>query len=174
MTRREFCVAAAAAQAMAALPAFGGAAGGGKKRWYKGNMHCHTYWSDGRAFPDQAIRSVPPKKGVTYTIKFISTKRGVDTGVVHTVGLASVGQPDKGGRPARTVPIYSREIGATVKSVSGRKGERVAAEYSLASDDLYVRARVESDEQAPYYAFGGKYSMHPKTSMAWTQPYQRT
>ena len=57
MTRREFCIAAAAAQAMAAMPSFGGAAGGGKKRWYKGNMHCHTYWSDGRAFPDQAIRS---------------------------------------------------------------------------------------------------------------------
>ena len=57
MTRREFCIAAAAAQAMAAMPSFGGAADGGKKRWYKGNMHCHTYWSDGRAFPDQAIRS---------------------------------------------------------------------------------------------------------------------
>ena len=57
MTRREFCVVMAAAQAMAAAPSFGGAAGGGKKRWYKGNMHCHTYWSDGRAFPDQAIRS---------------------------------------------------------------------------------------------------------------------
>ena len=25
-------------------------------RWFKGNLHCHSYWSDGRAFPDQAIR----------------------------------------------------------------------------------------------------------------------
>ena len=33
--------------------------------------------------------SVPAKKGVTYTIKFITTKRGVDTGVVHTVSVAS-------------------------------------------------------------------------------------
>ena len=48
----------------------------------------------------------------------------------------------------------------------------LAAEYSLASDDLYVRARVESDERAPYYTMGGKYFMYPKVAMAWTQPYQ--
>lgn len=29
---------------------------GAARRWFKGNMHCHSYWSDGRAFPDQAIR----------------------------------------------------------------------------------------------------------------------
>ena len=118
--------------------------------------------------------SVPAKKGVTYTIKFITTKRGVDTGVVHTVSVASVGEPSKGGRPARTVPVYSKEIGTTVKSVSGDKGRRLAAEYSLAADDLYVRARVESDEPALYYTTGGDGPMHPKTSTAWTQPYQRT
>ena len=64
MTRREFCLAAAAASACGALGERalpGGGRGatalpGGKKRWFKGNMHCHTYWSDGRAFPDQAIR----------------------------------------------------------------------------------------------------------------------
>ena len=35
-------------------------------------------------------------------------------------------------------------------------------------------ARIESDELAPYYAFGGKDAMHPKVAMAWTQPYQRS
>ena len=25
------------------------------KRWYKGMLHCHSYWSDGRAFPEQAV-----------------------------------------------------------------------------------------------------------------------
>lgn len=25
------------------------------KRWYKGNLHMHTFWSDGRAFPEEAI-----------------------------------------------------------------------------------------------------------------------
>ena len=119
--------------------------------------------------------SVPAKKGVAYTIKFIVTKRSADTEIVQTVALPQKGAANKyDSRPARTVPIYSSAIGATVKSVSGKKGDRVAAEYSLATDDLYVRARVESDELAPYYAFGGKGFMHPKTSMAWTQPYQRS
>ena len=43
MTRREFCIAAVAATAtlpkvatISTLP--------GKKRWYKGNLHCHTYY----------------------------------------------------------------------------------------------------------------------------------
>ena len=25
------------------------------RRWYKGNLHAHTFWSDGRAFPEEAI-----------------------------------------------------------------------------------------------------------------------
>ena len=118
--------------------------------------------------------SVPAKKGVAYTIKFITTKQGADTGVVHTVNVPSVGKPDKGGRPARTVPVYSRDIGKTEKIVSGKKGERMAVDYSLAADDLYVRARIESDESAPYYVLGGKGAMHPKVAMAWTQPYRRS
>ena len=56
MTRREFCIAAVAATAAAKALAVRGAPLPGKKKWYKGNLHCHTYWSDGRAFPDQAIR----------------------------------------------------------------------------------------------------------------------
>jgi len=27
----------------------------GKKRWYKGNLHTHTFWSDGLAFPEEAV-----------------------------------------------------------------------------------------------------------------------
>ena len=59
-----------------------------------------------------------------------------------------------------------------VKCVGGGKGEAVTAEYTL-EDDLYVRARIESDETAPYYAAGNKGPMHPKVAMAWTQPFQR-
>ena len=115
--------------------------------------------------------AVPAKKGVAYTIKFIVTKRDADTDIVQTV---SIPKSDKLRRPARTVPVYSSAIGMTAKVVSGGKGERVAAEYSLADNDLYVRARVESDERAPYYVLGGKGAMHPKVAMAWTQPYQRS
>ena len=116
--------------------------------------------------------AVPAKKGVAYTVKFITTKRGTDTAVVQTVSIPERDLHGWRGRPARTVPVYSPEIGATAKSVSGGKGERVAAEYGLETDDLYVRARVESDERAPYYAFGGSGALHPKVAMAWTQPYQ--
>ncbi|MBR2940934.1 MAG: hypothetical protein IKC14_06455 [Kiritimatiellae bacterium] len=118
--------------------------------------------------------AVSAKKGVAYTIKFITTKRSADTEVVQTVALPQKGPVNKyESRPARTVPIYSSAIGATVKNISGKKGDRVAAEYNLAEDDLYVRARVESDERAPYYVLGGKGAMHPKVAMAWTQPYQK-
>ena len=27
----------------------------GQKRWYKGNLHMHTFWSDGKAFPEEAV-----------------------------------------------------------------------------------------------------------------------
>ncbi|MBQ6010689.1 MAG: hypothetical protein IJL17_19330 [Kiritimatiellae bacterium] len=54
MTRRDFCLAAAAAsvcggRGATALP------GDGKKRWYRGMLHMHTHWSDGRALPEQAV-----------------------------------------------------------------------------------------------------------------------
>ena len=117
--------------------------------------------------------SVPAKKDVAYTIRFITTKRGADTGIVQTVSIPQAGK-GRSARPARTVPVYSSAVGATAKSVSGKKGDRVAAEYGLADDDLYVRARVESDERAPYYVLGGKGAMHPKVAMAWTQPCQRS
>jgi hypothetical protein len=52
--RREFLGGAAAFAAMA-----GGCArsmtGCGRKHWYKGNLHTHTFWSDGKAFPEEAV-----------------------------------------------------------------------------------------------------------------------
>ena len=129
---------------------------------------------DDVAFDGRTLRvSVSAKKGVAFSVKFLSTKRAADLGIVQTVTVPSIGQPDKGGRPTRTIPVYSREIGATVKCVGGGKGEAVAAEYTLEEDDLYVRARVESDETAPYYAAGCTGALHPKVAMAWTQPFQK-
>ena len=69
---------------------------------------------------------------------------------------------------ARKVPVYDERIGATVKLVEGRKGERLEASYRLAADDLYVRARVESD--APTQ-FKRKRALHPAHHSAWAQPY---
>ena len=65
------------------------------------------------------------------------------------------------GLPARKIPVYSDDIGKVVKTVNGIK-----ASYTLKNDDLYVRARIESDIPSritPYF--------HPKVKTAWTQPY---
>ena len=53
ITRRGFVASVAAATA-ARLPAATATATGGK-RFYKGQFHTHTYWSDGSAFPEQSV-----------------------------------------------------------------------------------------------------------------------
>lgn len=50
MNRREFIE---LAFAFAAMP--GTASLLGEKRWYKGVLHCHSLWSDGKAFPEQVV-----------------------------------------------------------------------------------------------------------------------
>jgi len=56
MTRRTFCGAALAAAVVEGASAAGLAKASGR-RWYKGMLHCHCYWSDGRAFPEQAAQA---------------------------------------------------------------------------------------------------------------------
>ena len=53
-TRRGFLGGAVALAALSGcrMP---GLLGGGRKRWYKGNLHTHTVWSDGKAFPEEAV-----------------------------------------------------------------------------------------------------------------------
>ncbi len=65
------------------------------------------------------------------------------------------------GHGARTVPVYSEDIGKTVRSAEG-----VEAAYRMASDDLYVRARVESSVPSRCLEY-----FHPDVQVAWTQPY---
>jgi len=58
MSRRGFCRAALGGVAAAALQGGAGNALGAdaqKTAWYKGNLHMHTYWSDGKAFPEEVI-----------------------------------------------------------------------------------------------------------------------
>lgn len=55
MTRRDFCGLSLSTMAAGALPSVAAAADG--KRWYKGMLHCHCYWSDGRAFPEQGAKA---------------------------------------------------------------------------------------------------------------------
>lgn len=99
------------------------------------------------------VQAVP---GVTYRIRFITTKRGFDQSV------RTVESPAEKGRGARTIPVYSADIGKTVKLVEGTE-----ASYRMASDDLYVRAKVESSVPSGYTRH-----FHPDVQVAWTQPYQ--
>lgn len=37
------------------LTFLGGPAFAAEKQWFKGDLHCHTLWSDGQSFPDQTV-----------------------------------------------------------------------------------------------------------------------
>ena len=109
--------------------------------------------------------SVPATPGVSYKIRFITTKRGAPLDPVRHVDIPATKEHFN---RSRKVPIYDGRIGATAKLVEGKKGERLEASYTLAADDLYVRARVESD--APTQ-FKRRRKLHPDHHTAWTQPY---
>ena len=105
---------------------------------------------------DRTLRvKVKAVAGVTYRIFFITTRRGFNQTV------STVASPADGAKPARTIPVYSEDIGRTVKTVDGTE-----ASYQMAEDDLYVRARVES-------SLPGKFTrnFYPAFQTAWTQPY---
>lgn len=104
-----------------------------------------------------------PRQGETLRIRFIVTKRNFDDRIVKTVELTE--------RFRRSVPIYSDTIGTTAKLVEDVKGGVIEGEYALADDDLYVRARVESDRLSPWYERRRQDRMCPHHAMAWTQPY---
>ena len=113
--------------------------------------------------------SVPAKVGTAYRIRFVGTKKNFDGDVKATLEWNGNKAAAIGGRK---MAIYSKSIGVTLKEVAGTCGERVAASYTLAPDDLYVRAIIESDDKAT--AYGMKSFNHPKVTMAWTQPYRKT
>ncbi len=111
--------------------------------------------------------SVPATPGVKYWIRFISTEKGTPLDPVSHVEIPAT----KAHRNlARKVPIYADGIGATVKLVEGKRGERLEASYTLVSKDLYVRARVESDAATQ---FRNRRRLHPDHHTAWTQPYSK-
>lgn len=105
---------------------------------------------------DQTLHvHVKPEDGMNYRIEFVTTRRGFDQTVTE------VASPALEKRPARSVPVYSEDIGRVAHTIDGTAGE-----YRLAPDDLYVRARVISDSPSTFHVH-----FHPATKMAWTQPY---
>jgi len=111
---------------------------------------------DDVSFQDKTLRiKVKQDDGVNYRIHFVTTKQGFNQ------GMSKISSPSEKKRPARFIPQYADDIGRTVKTTTG-----VDASYKLETDDLYVRARIESDspsQTSPHF--------HPKVKTAWTQPY---
>ena len=123
------------------------------------------------AFDGRTLRvRVPADESAACRVKFFVTKRDFDDRIVKTVKIEKTEKTPY----ARTVPIYSDEIGQMAKEVSGSRGKSLEASYTLASDDLYVRARIESERPSPWVLWHKKMSPHPihaKFATAWTQPY---
>jgi hypothetical protein len=95
---------------------------------------------------------VQPEKGVTYSIEFVGTRRGVDlAGATVTAPPADA--------PGRLSQRYDERIGETFERVAGTR-----ARYVARGDEIYVRARVVSSRLHPNpFAEGDR-------EMAWTQP----
>jgi hypothetical protein len=101
---------------------------------------------------------VKPEDGVTYRIRFITTSANFDRSITHI-------QIDK---PARTLPLYSEDIGRVAMTVAGTE-----ASYMLGPDDLFVRARIESDRPSRLVGDPARENLQPRVEIAWTQPYAR-
>ena len=109
--------------------------------------------------------SVPAIEGVACRIRFISTKKGVPLAPVRYFDIPATKEHMN---RSRRVPVYDERIGATARLVEGERGRRLEASYTLSADDLYVRARVETDAPAK---FRRRRCLHPHHHTAWTQPY---
>jgi len=111
--------------------------------------------------------SVPAMAGVASKIRFIVTKKGAPLDPVRRVEIPAAKEHMN---RVRSVPVYDGRVGETVKLVDGAPGAPLKASYTLADDDLYVRARVETDAPTQILPLN---CMHPSHRTAWTQPYSR-
>lgn len=116
--------------------------------------------------------SVAGEPGRTRTIRFIVSKKDFSEKPVKDFEIfkGNSALDDKGKKVSSTrrIRVYDEKIGMVVKTVTGNPGESVSASYTLADDDLYVRARFESDGDTVCHS-----ALHPKCPAAWTQPYCR-
>jgi hypothetical protein len=92
---------------------------------------------------------IQPEPGVTYTTQFIGTRRGYDP------ASQVIGEPGKALQHRR----YSKDVGAILAEVKG-----TTAAYTLAGDEIYVRAKVISSKPKP------NASVEDEVECAWTQP----
>jgi len=126
---------------------------------YRGDFYASTgvVLTDVTFDADKGVLKVKVQadEGVHYDIRFVATKAGF----ARTV--EAFDDPAKDKKPARKGVRYSDEIGKTVKV-----DEATEASYTMAPDDLYVRATVISSKRA-----ANRLSNQPEYDTAWTQPY---
>ncbi|MBP7052579.1 MAG: hypothetical protein KBE65_16330 [Phycisphaerae bacterium] len=104
------------------------------------------------AFRDDTLTvQVDPEPGVTYTIRFIGTRRGFDPSSREVVNAQ--------GKAIRTTRIYSPQIGAVLAESQG-----TTAGYTLQGDELYVRAKIISSRR------NDKSHIADECESAWVQP----
>ena len=116
--------------------------------------------------PSGTLEVSVPAGAVPRTVRFIVTKRDFSEKPVATVTVRPDAAKDVP-KFQRTINIYDEKIGKVVKTVTARAGEPIRAAYTMASDDLYVRARIEEKGSTLCTA-----SLHPQgLHVAWTQPY---
>ncbi|MGL4943541.1 MAG: hypothetical protein ACRC46_10165 [Thermoguttaceae bacterium] len=131
------------------------------KAMYRGDFYCSSGVTLDDVKFDRGTKTlsvkVRPEEGVKYTIRFNGTKKGFnqETKIVEDAA--------EGKKPARSVPVYSDAIGEVFA-----ESEATEASYTLADDDLYVRATVVSSRETNYDDETGYLPTHQS---AWTQPY---
>jgi hypothetical protein len=94
---------------------------------------------------------VEPEPGVTYTTRFIGTRRDYNP--------VSKAVMDAEGKEIRTTRRYSSEVGMVLAEVKG-----TTASYTLKGDEIYVRAKVISSRK------NEKSHVEKECESAWVQP----
>ncbi len=93
---------------------------------------------------------IAAEPGVTYTTKFIGTRKGYDP---NSEAVQEAGQP------LRTTRRYSADIGTVLAEVAG-----VSPCYQLKGDEIYVRAKIISSKRHENGSVAGD------VETAWVQP----
>lgn len=108
---------------------------------------------DIRREKDELSIRIEAEEGVTYTTRFIGTRKGYDT------RSEPVEAKDAAGKPVVATRRYSSDIGQVLAEVSG-----ASPSYRFRGDELYVRATITSSKKQvnPY--------QQEDPERAWVQP----
>jgi len=98
---------------------------------------------------------IQAEPGVTYTTQFIGTRRGYDP----ASQLIPTPAGDAGAAKALPHRRYSKDVGPILAEMTGTR-----ASYSMAGDEIYVRAKIISSKEKPNASVAGE------VECAWTQP----